>query len=350
MRKDKIAASLSDLLPTFGQGGLSSIGAPLAELIVKEHFGFEANAVPLTGERDDNFCVVIDGEPAFVLKIPAPLQPLAETELFMAVLRYVKDRAPDLPTPHLQATASGDDIFRFIDGTGATRVGLMCSFLPGIPLIEVERSSLLRVQCGALLAKLATVLHGFSHPAMHRPLAWDLKQLPRIAAMLPAIGDLPFEPFISAFLAAFTADIMPRLQRVPQQFVHNDFNARNLLVDVQDHARIAGVIDFGDAVHTARVADVAIGVIGQLASAETAEQSTREFVAAYCAVTPLVAEEHGLLRWLVAGRIVQNVIMTSWYRNHGPNRDHFADFGPPYFEWRIDFARRLVSEGGTGLS
>jgi Ser/Thr protein kinase RdoA (MazF antagonist) len=128
------------------------------------------------------------------------------------------------------------------------------------------------------------------------------------------------------------------------QFVHNDFNARNLIVDPADESRIVGVIDFGDSVHTALVADVAVGVIGQLAAPETADESMREFVDAYCDVVPLSPEELAMLPLLIAGRIVQNVVMTSWHRARNPGGTHFDGFDTAYFEWRVALARRLVAE------
>src|SRR6185437_9325891 len=105
-----------------------------------------------------------------------------------------------------------------------------------------------------------------------------------------------------------------------------------------------GVIDFGDSVHTALVADVAVGVIGQLATPETADQSIREFVRAYCEVEPLSSEELAILPRLIAARIVQNVVITSWYRARTPGGTHFDGFDARFFEWRVALARRLVTE------
>lgn len=96
------------------------------------------------------------------------------------------------------------------------------------------------------------------------------------------------------------------------------FNARNILVDVEDESRVTGIIDFGDSVQTSLIADVALSVMGQLADPETAEDSIRELVAAYCEVVPLLAEELELLNSLIAGRIVQNIVMTSWHRARNP--------------------------------
>src|SRR5581483_8095989 len=108
-----------------------------------------------------------------------------------------------------------------------------------------------------------------------REIAWDLGQLPRLASLLPKVPDLPEIAFLNQFVAEFTERISPPLAAVRHQFVHNDFNARNIIVDPANESQIVGVIDFGDAVHTALVADVAVGVMGQLASPDTADESIR---------------------------------------------------------------------------
>jgi hydroxylysine kinase len=124
----------------------------------------------------------------------------------------------------------------------------------------------------------------------------------------PALPDLGPDaaPGTRGRIAA-TSKVLPRLKLLRSQPVHNDFNSRNLLVDPEDETRITGIIDFGDLVHTALVADIAVGVIGQLATAQTADEAMLEFVGGYRAVEPLQTEELEMLKWLIAARIVQNV-------------------------------------------
>ena len=70
----------------------------------------------------------------------------------------------------------------------------------------------------------------------------------------------------------------------------------------------------------------------------------REFVAAYCEVEPLRQDELGILNWLIAGRIVLNVVLTAWFRMQQSSGSHFDGFDADYFGWRIEFAQRLVSQ------
>jgi hydroxylysine kinase len=327
-------------LSTVGQGPV--IALEEAERIAREHFALEVRAERLTGERDENFRLHTGRGVDWLLKVSGAAESPAISDLCVSVLLHLESFSPDLPVPRIRRSLAEEAQVRFTDQAGACRTAMLYTFLPGTPLIAVPRSARQRASCARLLARMGQALRGFEHPAMHRALVWDLRQLPRLGQLIPELADLPHREFISDFVSRFATLIAPRLDRARRQFVHNDFNARNIIVDSGDESHIVGIIDFGDAVQTALVADVAVGVIGQLASPETADDAIREFIQAYHEVEPLVSEERALLDWLVAGRIVQNVVMTSWYRSRDLQGDgHFAAFDAAFFEWRIELAKRL---------
>lgn len=324
-----------------GSASSSPVGAATAAELLRDRYGLEGELCQLTGERDENFLIKVADRRALILKVFGLSQPHGEAELLAAILTHLERHAPDLPVPRLSHSRDGRAVNSFSGDDGRERNAVLYSFLPGKPLIEAERSSDQAHQCGALLARTAIALKDFNHPRMYRPVVWDLRHVPALRTLLPQIDGLPFDMFIREFLDEFAVAAAPRLAALLQQFVHNDFNARNIIVDKQDDSRITGIIDFGDAVHSARVADVAVGVIGQLSMPDSADNAMGAFVEAYQAISPLQPDEVRLLPWLVAGRIVQNVVITSWYRSRNPDNEHFAAFGPQFFAWRIEFAARL---------
>lgn len=317
----------------------------IAELL-HEHYDVAGAISRLTAERDCNFHVRPGNAAPFgetIFKVFGLSSHADEPALLAAILAFLADYAPELPVPRLRPDRKGRASISFHDEAGNERRAIAYSYLPGTPLFAVERTVSQARQCGAMLAGLARALVQFRHPAMHRDLIWDLRQVPRLRARLSQIDDLPFAGFVHSFLDLFDQDVAHRLALVPQQCVHNDFNARNIIVDSADPSRVTGIIDFGDALWSARVADLAIGVIGQITSFDTASEAMGEFVAAYEAINPLAAEERGLLPALVAARIVQNIVMTSWHRSRDPEGGHFAAFGPAYFEERVEFAKYLTA-------
>ena len=101
-------------------------------------------------------------------------------------------------------------------------------------------------------------------------------------------------------LDRFSMRVKPLLPTLRRQPIHNDLNLYNVLVDPADHARIAGILDFGDMVHAPRSTTrrwrrlpVDPGdTLGALA----------DFVGAYHEVLPLTADEVAVLFDLLQAR------------------------------------------------
>lgn len=313
-----------------------------AESLALEHFGIRGHAERLTGERDENFWMRTDAGPGCVLKVAHAAEPPETADLQIAALLYLERADPSFPCARVVRCKDGRTQARFIDVSGVQRTAVMYTFLPGKLLLHAHRSPLQRAACGRLLARLGRALRDFEHPASRRVLVWDLCQLPRLQALLDQIPELSDARLISSLLTRFSAEILPRLLALRSQFVHNDFNPRNVLVDPADESRVVGVIDFGDSVHTALVADVAVGAVAQLATPQTADEAIRDFVGAYCEVEPLSTQELDILPWLIAARILQSVVMISWDRAHNPGSTHFDGLDTTYFAWRLALAKRLA--------
>jgi Ser/Thr protein kinase RdoA (MazF antagonist) len=319
------------------------------EALVRERCGIPTRAARLTGDRDENFRLQAGEGPGYVLKVLPPAESAAAADLLPAVLTHLERVAVDLPVPRVVPTLEGHSQVTFKDAGGQVRIATLCTYLPGKLLMSTTRSSGQRRACGELLARLGVALRTFDHVAARRAVAWDIAQVPKLARVIPQVPGLPHRDVLQDFVNRFSVEIAPRLARLRHQFVHNDFNARNILVDPDDESRVVGIIDFGDAVHTALAADVAVGVTGQLATPETAEDSIREFVEAYCAVEPLRQEELALLNWLIAGRTVLNAVLTAWRRAGESPGGHFEAFDAAYFGWRIELAQRLVSQSNSPI-
>lgn len=317
------------------------IPAALVEQLVRDEYGVDARAERLTGERDQNFRIRAADDAGFVLKIAHAEESPDVIDLPISALLHIEHTDPALPCPRVIRSGGRTRVI-FRDANGTARTAFLYTFLPGKTLLSSARCRPQRTACGQLLARLAHALREFQHPATRRSLIWDLMRLPALEAVLQRLPDMRYRQFCAEFVLQFSTEVLPRLRALRFQPVHNDFNSRNLLVDPDDETRITGIIDFGDVVHTALVADIAVGVIGQLATAQSADEAMREFVAGYRSIEPLQTEELELLKWLIAARIVQNVTLTSWYRAHGPGGGHFDAFDADYFEWRVALAERLT--------
>nr|WP_246465436.1 phosphotransferase [Novosphingobium jiangmenense] len=308
--------------------------------ILAQHYGLVGRIATLTAERDENFRVSAAGG-AFVLKVFAPETPLDEAEMLSEVLRHLEANAPDLPVPRLALASGGEPVVRLPDGRGGQRFAVLYSFMPGRPMMDSVRSARQAHGCGVLAARLALALRDFSHPAMHRRLIWDLRRRPELREVAASLPEVPFAHFVMPFIERFAGETGAQLEMLPMQFGHNDLNARNVIVDSNNDDVPTGIIDFGDAIHTARACDIAIALVGQMHHPDSAERMMEAFTAGYDVISPLSPGERRLVPPLVAARIVQNVVMTAFYQRKAPKSQHFAGFDNSYFGWRIAFAEKL---------
>ncbi len=154
-------------------------------------------------------------------------------------------------------------------------------------------------------------LQSFGHPGAHRVFDWDIKQAGRSRARLDFIEDRKQRGILEHFLGRFETKVAPRLARLRAQVIHGDANDNNLLVDGAVGTRITGLIDFGDAIHSATIGELAVAgayaVLNQPAPIDVAGR----IAAAYHRVYPLQSEELDLLFDLIAMRLVTSVTLSA---------------------------------------
>ena len=199
-------------------------------------------------------------------------------------------------------------------GPLAGRVVHALSYLDGTLLRSAVTDPPLRRALGGTLAELGRALHGFDDPLVHRPLLWDLAQLPQLRPLLA--GRSPGAELEEQF-TRLTATLPSRLAGQRTQLVHNDFSPDNTLISA-DGRRAAGIIDFGDVTVTALVNDLAIAVANMLGEGPDPFGPGLDLIVGYHAVTPLTAAELDLLPDLILGRIVARIIISEWRAERFP--------------------------------
>lgn len=320
-----------------------SVPPELAEKIIRDHYGLKVAAERLTGERDENFKVTSAGGSEYVFKVANAAEDPSVTDLPTAALLHMEKRDPEFPCPRVCRDRHGRTQVHLEDSAGRSRTARLVTYLPGKPLRFASRSAAQRLACGRTAARMGRALRDFRHPASHRALVWDLRNVRKLGMLLDDLPGLPHAEFIADFIARFETRVEPRFTSLRHQFIHNDLNDRNILVDPADESIITGIIDFGDSVHTALIADVAIAAVAQITSIATCSEAITDLVHAYHEVEPLLAPEFDILNWLIAARIVTGVLIPSWHRAKNPSATHFDAFDANHIGARVELARRLMS-------
>src|SRR5262249_2131677 len=133
------------------------------------------------------------------------------------------------------------------------------SYIPARLFAEVKPHSreLLR-SLGEALGELDCALQSFSTPYAKRELKWDPSHASWIREYLSYIPAGEKRKTVTAFLALFEKEVMPRLPSLRQSVIYNDANDYNILVG--EDRQVIGFVDFGDLLFSATVCDPAVAI------------------------------------------------------------------------------------------
>lgn len=280
-----------------------------ASEIAERHFGLKGLKGRLASERDQNFHFGAKGQGA-VLKIVNAAEPDEAIRFQVAMIRHIKAADPGLAVPLVRLSTSGDELPVIEDGKGRRHLIRAVDYLEGTPLAEMPKSPELLASFGGFLGRLDRALQSFGHVGAHRDLDWDLRKAGRSRARLAALQNPDEREICDYFLNRFEADVGPRLMKLRAAVIHNDANDWNVLVS-SDGAAISGLIDFGDALHTALICEMAVAGAYAILDATDPLAALSCILAAYHREMPLLAEEVDLLFDLVAMRLVTSVTISA---------------------------------------
>ncbi len=349
--KQSIAAALSTAVPDLALDEVSEL--------VSRLYGITGSIKPLAGERDQNCCIETADDTRYVVKISNPSEPVSVVDFQIAALEHIARVSPDQPVPHVVPTLGGRtrDTVRLADGVETTV--RMLTYLDGVQIRETSRTAAQRRAMGAVLARLDLALRDFTHPAATHDLLWNVSAAHRLIEKLDAIVDAPRRALAESFMTRFTDHVLPRLDSVRAQVIHNDYHLYNVLVTPDDHERIVGIIDFGDMLHAPLVGEVATAAAFHMTGKDDPFEGPAQFVGAYHETLPLTDIEQEIVADLMATRHLITVLISEWRAVRYPeNRAYIMRHNPASWEalsLMADLSRdeardRLLAEVRRGKS
>ena len=283
-----------------------------------ELYGLDAVASPLPSERDQNFQLRDGAGGRFVLKIANQEESPAVLDLQNSLLGFLGAQPASLEFPRVVPASGGSTIASVTGPDGVQYFVRLLTWVDGICMAQAAPHSaeLLR-SLGAALARVDNVLEGFSHPAAHRALHWDLRQ----AALARTHLDLlPEErrPMVEPIFDAWATIDWSALR---SSVIYNDANDYNVLVDASG-SRVVSLLDFGDVVHSTTVCDLAIALAYAMLDKPDPIAAASEVTAAYHQVRPLTAPEVEALYTLAATRLASSVCYAAWQARQAPGNEY----------------------------
>jgi len=325
------------------EGRWPATGA-VAERLLRDLYGLEAQAESLPGEVDNNFLLRSDSGERYVLKISPEGTALEALECQVAVLRFLEATPLADLVPCVLLSRYGRSLTPLGEaGFGWVRV---VSFLEGTPLARHGAPSrrLLR-EVGRTLARLDLALLGFDHPGTRRTIPWDLPRTFELGRLAEHIPEARRRALVERLLERFRLEVAPRLEGLEHSVIHNDANDHNLLVSTSPDRdpELKGLIDFGDMLWSVTVAELAIACAYLMLDSDDPLLPASHVVAGYDSARPLSRPERSVLFDLILARLSASVLMSARGRHLEPDNEYLQISERPV--WRLLERLTMIDPG-----
>lgn len=295
-------------------------------MLLEKHFHVSGQLEGLATEKDDTFRLRSDSVD-YLVKVSPPAEPEAVVGLQTAAMRFLEDTAPDLPIQRVKLTTDGRDNVVITTQEGGTRVLRVFSFVEGAVLARASADPDQLAKVGELLGSVDLALERFDHPEARRSLIWDIQHFHQLTGLLEHTPNVEHRQLAREVFRLFDQAIVPRLGDLETQVIHGDYSPHNVVVDSRSDDFVAGVIDFGDTMHTAVIFDPAVCLANLLG--RTPDQPWRDasaFTIGYEQARPIKDSELPLLPVAALARLTLRALITNWRAELVPERrDYLLD-------------------------
>lgn len=319
---------------------MPSINSEKASQIAKDHFNINAKATKLEGYEDENFMLETNSDEKFLLKISKEAD-VERLDFQVKMLGHLAKK--DLPFYITKTILNKDQ--EPLSKIAATQTARLLSWLPGRLWAQTNpKTQSLRKDLGEVAGLLTKALQDFDHPGAHRILDWDLNNGSWTNEYLNRFSGKRKE-IVAHFQTRFS-EMDETYKDLPKSIVHNDLNDYNILVSEDDASpEVSGIIDFGDAVFTQTINDVAIALAYSVMDLPDPLSAACEVIRAYSGQYHFSEKELECLYTLVGMRLVISVTNASLQKKEFPGDEYFVISEKPawnllekWFEINEDFA------------
>lgn len=304
--------------------------ATAAARIARDLYGVDASATALASERDQNFLLTAASGGKFVLKISNALEDRVFLDAQREAMAIAAERTGLSPRV-LPLRDRGEWIGEADGADGVRHLVRLVTYVEGTPAGEAARlSAEYRRDVGCSVGAIDHALEGFDHPAARRAFHWDFACGVAVCREhLALVRDAELRALVSGLLDSFERDTGPLLAKLPRSVIHNDANDHNVIVrddgDLYErHQRVAGIIDFGDMVHSYTVGGLAIAAAYSALGARDPLAAAADVVAGYHTRRPLSELELRVLFGLVRLRLCTSVCMAAHQMAQRPDDEYLA--------------------------
>lgn len=316
-----------------------------AEDMLFKLFNIKGKATGLPGELDFNFRIKVADSEGYILKISRPNENEDYLDFQQHLLKSVEENGENLIAPKVISDTNGNAISKITDDFGKERLVRLLTWVSGRIWSGVNpQLNDLRYSLGEQCGLLTQALQGFDHPEAHREFEWDVAQSLWTKAHVDLFSGeekIIIEYFQNLFEKSQAAYLALR-----KAVVHNDANDNNVIVSTDlVHPKVVAVIDYGDAVYTQIINDVAVACAYAIMHHNDPIDAALPIVKGYHSAFALQEAELAHLYHAIAMRLVISVTKSALNKIAEPDNTYLLISEKPAWEvlkkWRelsSDFA------------
>ncbi len=303
-----------------------------AERILLSLYDITGTLSVLPGYEDYNFRVKINSGDGFILKISRPDEDENNLYFQQELLQYIASNGRDIIAPKVKKGKNGNSVSEIVDEFGKLRKVRLLTWISGRVWSSVNpQLDNLRFSLGEKCGRLTSVLSSFNHPKAYRDFEWDIAQSLWTKEHLSLFNKKEIE-IISYFQELFEGNFKAYCL-LRKSIVHNDINDNNIVVSTElVNPKVIAFIDYGDAMHTQIINDVAIACSYAIMREKDPLDAALPIIKGYHSTFPLLESELKHLYVCIAMRMVISVVKCTLNKLAEPDREYLYISEKPSWE------------------
>lgn len=302
-----------------------------AQALVWEHYGISCRDIKsLDGEIDFNFKITNNEGQKFTVKISRPHTDIAWIKFQHDIIEHMV--ASDLPfmLPQTILDLHGQAYVTLTDG----RYLRVLLWIDGSTMANINPHHTKTLSSwGATAGAISKALQGYTHPHAHKTFKWNPSELLNLKSHLEYINDSRQLDIAHYYIGLFEDHVVPLFGKLRKSINHNDLHELNVLASYDEHiAQVCGVIDFGDALYTETINELAITCAYACMSKSDPLATAKIIVQSYHQVFPLEEIELQVLFILINARLLITVLNAAHNAHQEPDNTYLQISAQPAWD------------------
>ena len=306
------------------------VTAAYANELLQTYFSIVGKISPLPGETDHNFFVETSSGETYTFKISRANVSRANIDLEAAILSHLNASNFSFGLPEIIPASDGQHYIELACGQFLR----LQRWLPGRMLGDVNpRSEELLYQWGKTCGELSKSLQNFDHPAAHRFYKWNPSETLHSRKFSTHFHRDQELETANYFWDLFKTTTQPKLGDLRKSVNYNDAHEHNLIVNESiENPNINGLIDFGDALYTHTINELAIACAYAGMHFPDPIYAMGHVVRGYHNEFPIEEKEFEVLYSLISARLLITVATAAHNKQLEPNNEYLIISEKPAWE------------------